>query len=318
MNLVWALVFLLVGFILLIKGADWFVDGASSIAKYFHVPSLFIGLTIVAFGTSAPEAAVSIQASLQGKNDIVLGNVIGSNILNIALIIGITALIMPLQVKQSTIRKEIPFTFLTSVLMLVLLMDRKLQDASYDMISRADGMVILLFFVIFIYYLVQMAFSGNGNKEEEVGGIPLKKAGIYLVIGIVGIIIGSRWVVNGAIAIAEGRLSERFISLTIVAFGTSLPELVTSVTAALKKQDDIAIGNIVGSNIFNICFVLGTSALITPIIPQQPILFDTVVMVLITLCLFIFSKTEKVVCRKEGFALLSLLVIYYGFIIVKL
>ncbi|WP_069997943.1 calcium/sodium antiporter [Cellulosilyticum sp. I15G10I2] len=308
-------VILILGFVVLIKGADYFVDGASSIAKNLNVPDIFIGLTIVAFGTSAPEAAVSIKAMLSHNTDMVLGNIIGSNILNIVLILGIAASIAPIRVQNNTIKKEIPFLLLVSILLSVLFLDIPLQNGNINMISRGDGIVILIVFTIFIYYLLHLA--KNGQSEEIEARYPLKLAIAYSFFGLIAIIIGGNFVVNAATKIATSAgVSQRFIALTIVALGTSLPELVTSVMAAKKGKQDIAIGNIIGSNIFNICFVAGLpAALFGNIIPKDPIGLDLLVMVFCTIVLYIFSKSERIVSKSEGKVFLIMFAIYYGYLV---
>ncbi|MDF2593845.1 MAG: Na+/Ca+ antiporter, CaCA family [Clostridia bacterium] len=308
-------IILILGFIVLIKGADYFVEGASSIAKHLNVPDILIGLTIVAFGTSAPEAAVSIKAMITHNSDIVLGNVIGSNILNILLILGISACIGAIKVQNDTIKKEIPFLFLVSLLMSILFLDKSFQSGEINMISRGDGFVILIFFAVFIFYLVQLA--KNGQSEEVEAKYSFKAACIYTAFGLIAIIIGGNFVVDAStkIAVFMG-ISQRFIALTIVAFGTSLPELVTSVIAAQKGKQDLAIGNIIGSNIFNICFVIGVpSALFGHIIPKDAIGLDLMVMIFATVVLYIFSKSERTISKNEGRLFLIMFVIYYGYLI---
>lgn len=308
-------IILILGFVVLIKGADYFIDGASSIAKSLNVPDIFIGLTIVAFGTSAPEAAVSIKAMLSHNTDMVLGNIIGSNILNILLILGISASIAPIRVQNNTIKKELPFLLLVSMLFSVLFLDRPLQNGATNMISRGDGIVILIVFTIFIYYLLHLAKSGQGEKIEA--KYSLKYAVIYSLFGLIAIILGGNFVVNAATQIATRLgVSQRFIALTIVALGTSLPELVTSVIAAKKGKQDIAIGNIIGSNIFNICFVAGLpAALFGNIVPKDPLGLDLLVMFFCTIVLYLFSKSEKIVSKSEGKVFLMMFAIYYGYLV---
>jgi len=251
---------LIVGFILLIKGADILVDGASSLAENFKVPKMVIALTIVAFGTSAPELAVSIQAVIAGNSDIVLGNVVGSNILNILLILGVSSLFAPLGVKTNTVHKEIPITILISSLLMVLAFDNMYDSSVTNVISRTDGIVILLFFSIFLYYLFSIMRNRDKDEETNPKYKILPSLGL-LILGLAGIILGSDFVVDNASAIAKVLgVSDKMISLTVVALGTSLPELVTSVQAARKGENDIAIGNVIGSNIFNIGFVIGIPA----------------------------------------------------------
>lgn len=253
---------LILGFIFLIKGADIFVDGSSSTAQNFKVPKMLIGLTIVAFGTSAPEFAVSMSALAHHNSDMVLGNVIGSCILNILLILGVAALIKPIKLKDSTIKKELPLTILISALLVVLMLDVSLADYPINRITRLDSIVILLFFTVFIYYLVTLAKSKK-DKEDEKAPFGLGKSIIFIILGLACIIMGSDLVVNNASSIAKTLgLSERVISLTIVAFGTSLPELVTTIVSSKKGEQDLLVGNIIGSNIFNICVVLGLPILI--------------------------------------------------------
>ena len=287
------IVLLCAGFILLIKGADWFVGGASSLAKKMGIPPLVVGLTIVAFGTSAPEAAVSITAAIRGTADIAIGNVVGSNIANIALIIGITALIMPLAVQESTIKKEIPFTIASTVLLLGLVIKGRL--------GFWDGIALLGFFLIFLFYLWGVAKKGKLEQEEipDIDSIP--KSLFWMIVGLAGIVLGSDWVIKGSTEIAKWfGMSERFIGLTIVSFGTSLPELVTSVTAALKKEDDIAVGNIVGSNIFNLLFVLGLTSLVTTVPFQMIFIKDIIISIVLLVVLIFFSSTGRKISRIEG------------------
>jgi cation:H+ antiporter len=313
---------LIIGFVLLIKGADLFVDGSSGIARYFRLPPILIGLTIVAFGTSSPEAAVSIDASLKGFNDISLGNILGSNIFNIAFIIGLVSIISPLKVEKETIRKEIPFTLLASLALLVLILDIQLQQFNHNIISRADGIILIMFLLIFIYYLFEMAKNSRLNLKKEVDTEPVDnfilKNSIYTMVGIVGIIIGANLTVKASVIIAtQLGLSEVLIGLTIVAVGTSLPELITSLVAVFKKESQIAIGNIVGSNIFNILFVLGTAAVIQPIIVEDKLITDILVMIGLTVVLFIFSRSYRKINKTEGAILLVSYIIYMIFIIMR-
>ena len=249
-------VLLIVGFVVLIKGADIFVDGASSVAGNFKVSKMLIGLTIVAFGTSAPEFAVSVKSLISGNGDIVLGNVIGSNILNILLILGCSAMVHSLNVTNNTVKKELPITLLMTVIFSVLLSDQLFDKGYTNTFTRSDGMVILLFFSVFIYYLISMAKNKiDVNQTEEY--MSMKKAFAFTIIGIISIVLGSNLVVDNASNLAKAiGISEKMVALTIIALGTSLPELVTSVTATRKGEVDIAIGNVVGSNIFNIGMVI--------------------------------------------------------------
>ena len=310
------IVLLVVGFIILIKGADIFVDGASSIAGNFKISKMLIGLTIVAFGTSAPEFAVSVKSLISGNGDIVLGNVIGSNILNILLILGISSLFHFLNVKNNTVKKELPITLLITTLFAVLLSDHLFDSNITNAFTRSDGIVLLLFFLVFIYYLISMARNKIDDDRNE-KYMPIVKSIIYTIIGLVCIIVGSNFVVDSASSLAAIiGISEKMISLTVIAFGTSLPELVTSVTATKKGEYDIAIGNVVGSNIFNIGMVIGLPIAIFGGISDITFNYiDLIVMLLSALLLFIFSFKDKRISKKEGIAFLILFVIYYSYVI---
>jgi cation:H+ antiporter len=316
-------ILLLAGFVLLIKGADYFIDGSSGIASRFNVSPLIVGLTIVAFGTGAPEATVSIIAALEESADLTIGNVVGSNILNISLVVGVTAFIFPLKVTSSTVRKEIPFTFLSSVALIVLISDVVLQDAAVNVITRSDGIIFLLFFSIFMYYIFEAARKSRDKVVED--SVPkTEKNGAWgklLLLtagGLGGIVLGGYLVVETSTSIAyRFGMSETLAGLTIVAIGSSLPELVTSVAAALKKQSEIAIGNIVGSSIFNILFVLGIASVITPLPVDSKIFLDAAVMTLLTVVLYIFSRTQCNVGRYEGLALVGAYAVYLVYIIIR-
>ena len=309
---------LIVGFIILIKGADIFVDGASSIASNFKVPKILIGLTIVAFGTSAPEFAVSIKSIVSGSTDIVLGNVIGSNIMNILLILGTSALFKPLIVKSNTIKKELPIMILITSLFVVLLSDNIFDKDIPNAFTRSDGIIVSLFFLVFLYYLI--AITKNRKIDDgEYKKMNLSKAFFFTFAGIGMIIIGSNFVVNSAVIIALFLgVSEKLISLTIVALGTSLPELVTSLAATRKGECDIAIGNIVGSCIFNIGIVIGIPVAIFGGINQISFnTLDILVMLLSVLILFVFSYTGKKITRKEGIIFLLCFLSYYTIVIIN-
>ncbi|MBU5334848.1 calcium/sodium antiporter [Intestinibacter bartlettii] len=312
-------ILLLIGFVFLVKGADGFVSGASSIAKKFSIPPLIIGLTIVAFGTSAPEAAVSVTAALKGQNDMAIANVVGSNIFNFLVVIGLTSMIKPIKVQKSTIIKEFPFVILASFVFSVISHDTRFQNASENMLSRADGYILLSLFAIFMYYLIEMALTSKDSvEEEEIEEIPLSKSIIYTIIGIAGIIIGGQLVVNSAsnIALAWG-MSQNLVGLTIVSIGTSLPELVTSIVAARKGESDIAIGNAVGSNIFNLLLVLGLSSSIHSIVVHPEVFYDMLIMILATILTYIFAITKRSINRAEGTVLFLLYVIYLIYIIMR-
>jgi len=314
-------ILLILGFGLLIKGADYFVDGASGIAKLMRIPPILIGLTIVAFGTSAPEAAVSIRAAVNGNNGITLGNVVGSNMFNIAFIIGITSLISPLRVERTTVRKEIPFTLLSSILLLILMFDVALQAFNRNFISRADGLVLLSFFAIFMYYLFEVARNNWEEIDPEEMPVSPKVMGkniLFTLAGLAAIIFGGDLVVKSSTQIAYAfGMSETLVGLTIVAVGTSLPELITSVTAAIKKQSEIAVGNIIGSNIFNILFVLGISSVISPVAVIGAIFTDVKIMIFYTFILLIFSRTYHRISRAEGAVLLLSYISYVTYIIMR-
>ena len=308
---------LIVGFILLIKGADIFVDGASSTALNLKIPKMVIALTIVAFGTSAPEFAVSIKAIASGSSEIVLGNVVGSNILNILLILGVSSLFSSIGVKDNTVKKEIPLTILFSCLLMVLAFDNMFNKNIVNVISRTDGIVILLFFTIFIYYLFSVMKKGK-KEEEEKPAYGMLKSIIFIIIGLIGIVIGSNFVVDNASAIAKAlNVSEKMIALTIVAFGTSLPELVTSIQAARKGENDIAIGNVIGSNIFNIGIVIGIpSFLINSVAVGTFNYIDMFTMILSAVLLFILTFKKRKIDRHEGIIMLIIFVIYYSYVII--
>lgn len=310
------IVLLIVGFIILIKGADVFVDGASSVAGNFKVSKMLIGLTIVAFGTSAPEFAVSVKSLVSGNGDIVLGNVIGSNILNILLILGVSAMFRNLSVKDNTVKKELPITILITTLFAVLLSDSLFDKGVSNTFLRADGIVVLLFFLVFIYYLISMARNKIDEDTKE-KYLPMWKAALYTIGGIVAIVLGSNFVVDSASKLA-GMLgvSEKMISLTIIALGTSLPELVTSVTATRKGECDLAIGNVVGSNIFNIGMVIGLPVSIFGGIGTITFNYiDLIVMLISAILLFIFSFKDRKINKLEGIIFLIIFVIYYSYVI---
>ena len=296
------IILLVLGFILLLKGADWFVDGSSSIASRFGIPQLIIGLTIVAMGTSLPEAFVSITAALKSNAAITIGNVVGSNILNVGIILGITALIRPLHIQNSTIKYEMPFMMLVTLVLI-------LQGINHT-ISRFDGIVMWLFFLGYLYYIFKM--SKNQMEETEIK----KTNPLFIPLGLICLMVGSNCAVDAAtnIAVSLG-VSQRFIGLTIVALGTSLPELVTSVTAARKGNADIAIGNIIGSNIFNILFVVGSSALITPVPFESHFIIDSFVAILIGLVLYLCTKKTRVLDKKAGILLLITYSIYFIYLL---
>lgn len=299
MEILFQILLLALGFVMLIKGSDWFVDGSSGIATKFGIPQLVIGLTIVAMGTSAPEAAVSISAAFSGNADITIGNIVGSNILNVLIILGISSVIVPIAVAPSTIKIETPFMIAITVIMLIFGLD--------GVISLIDGIILILLFIVYLTYLFIVAKKDMAkNKEEEATKqISVVKAVVFAIIGLALIVLGSNVTVDAATKIATAMgVSERFIGLTIVALGTSLPELFTSVTAARKGNADIAIGNIVGSNIFNILFVVGLSALIIPVPFDAKFIFDSIVAVAAGVLLLLCCLWTKKLRRWAGITML--------------
>ncbi|MBQ7986210.1 MAG: calcium/sodium antiporter [Clostridia bacterium] len=303
MEILLQVLLLLVGFALLVKGADWFVDGASGIATKLKIPQLVIGLTIVAMGTSAPEAAVSITAALKGSAEITIGNIVGSNILNILIILGLSALVTPLAVAKSTIKIDIPVVIAITAILLWM---------GYDgTVTLLEGILLLLIFVTYIGYLMYVAFKERKENDEEVKELSMLKACLWTVVGLIFIVFGSDVTVDAATSLAKiFGLSERFIGLTIVALGTSLPELFTSVMAARKGNADIAIGNIVGSNIFNILLVVGLSASIIPVPFAQGFMFDTLVAILAAVMLLLCVLKDR---KLKSWAGVLMLLSYAGY-----
>jgi len=318
MDIVFQIILLIVGFVILIKGADWLIDGASSTASHLKVSKLLIGLTIVAFGTGAPELAVSVTSLINGTTDMLLGNAIGSNVLNILLLIGIAALIRPIKVKKDTIAKELPLLLLISTVLVVLFLDTLLTGSGINTISRADGIICLLCFSIFIFYIISMAHKNR--KDKKLVEKPKFKIGLSLLlvlIGLVGVVGGAQLVVSSASTIARAiGVSDRLISLTIIAIGTSLPELVTTIKAAKRNETELLLGNIIGSNIFNICIVLGLPvALFGTITPESFETIDLVMLVGSAAILLLLARSGHKITRFEGLAMLLLFIIYYSYLI---
>lgn len=311
MDILLQLLLLVVGFVMLIKGADWFVEGASKIADRFGIPQLVIGLTIVAMGTSLPEAAVSISAAVQGSAEITIGNVMGSNILNVLIILGLTSVVRTISVQKSTVYYEIPFVIIvTAVLAGVGLMDNR--------VSRLEGVLLWVFFIAYMLYLLVMAKKGAPMEDVPEAGKneSLLKLIFFVIFGAAIIVFGSDITVDAATKIATAfGMSERFIGLTIVALGTSLPELVTSVTAAIKGKADIAVGNIVGSNIFNVLFVVGTTALITPVTYAAGFTVDSIVAIVSVVLLFLCVIKGKKLTRTGGIIMLVGYAAYFVYLI---
>jgi cation:H+ antiporter len=314
-------ILLIIGFVFLIKGADFFVKGASSMARRFSISDLAIGLTVVAFGTSAPELFVNVVAGAKGTTDIAIGNILGSNIANVFLILGISAVIYPLAVSKGTVWKEIPFSLLAAVVLAFLANDRLIDKQNHSVLLRSDGLILLSFFVIFLYYSTTIAFEIKGIDDHAPAKAhgTIKSIGL-MIVGLAGLVIGGEWIVNGAVNMAlKLGLSQSTIGLTVVAVGTSLPELATSAMAAYRKNVDIAVGNVVGSNIFNIFFILGISSIIRPLPFRSENNVDIGMVILASLLLFVFMFTGKKrsLDRWEGIVSICIYVSYIVFIIYR-
>lgn len=303
---------LVVGFVLLIKGADFFVEGSSSVAKMLKVPSIIIGLTIVAMGTSLPECAVSITASLTNNNALAVSNAVGSNIFNLMVVCGFCALFNPLAVDKSTLKKEFPFSIICAMLLLVL-------GYIGMVLGRPDGIVLLVLFAGFIIWMVRSALRARAEaSDEEYDVLPVWKCIVFIIGGIIAIKFGGDFVVNGASTIAAKMgLSQNLIGLTIVACGTSLPELVTSVVAAKKNELDMALGNVIGSNIFNILFVLGIAAAMSPMGFIMENVIDIIILMVLSLVVWGFAWTKQKLDKKEGIAMLIMYAVYLVYICVR-
>ena len=312
-----------VGFVLLIKGADWLVSGSASVAKKYNISDLVIGLTIVSMGTSMPELIVNILASTSGASEIAIGNVVGSNIANILLILGVAAFIYPLTIKDSTVMSQIPFSII-AILLVAFAANAPIFNPDYSlMISRLDGVVFILFFALFMVYIIKLAREGRADMIEEAPDkvLPMGKSILFVLLGMVGLFLGGKWVVDGAIKIAEQfGLSQNLIGLTIVAIGTSLPELVTSAMAAYRKNTDIAVANVIGSNIFNLLWVLGISAMISPM-KYDPVVNADIIVLLVATCLIIFSvmtgRAKNQIGKPTGIFFLACYIAYTAFLIYR-
>ena len=322
-------ILLVIGFVLLIKGADIFVSGASNISKRLGIPSVIVGLTIVSLGTSAPELAVSAISAIKGNNEIAVGNVLGSNLFNTLVVLGVTTIIMTLTIKKSEVKRDYTINILATTVLLFLTFTTILGGRD-NYISRLDGIVLLIGCISYITYLVLSVKRGKVSSEniqeelavESVSEISIFKSIIKLIIGIAGIVIGGQVVVDSATNIATSLgMSEKLVGLTIVAIGTSLPELVTSVVAALKGEKDIALGNILGSNIFNILLIIGLSSAISPIAVSNNLLFEFIFLIIVTLIIgimiFFNKKEEKNFGKKEGIILVAFYVFYMAYIIIR-
>lgn len=309
------------GLALLLKGADFLIEGSQSIAKKFNISDLVIGLTVVSFGTSLPELIVSVFASLNGSTDLLIGNILGSNISNILLIAGVSAILTKIVISPGTVWKEIPFSLLAALVVAILANDILLDGLAISQLSRSDGLILLSFFVIFLYYVYGITKNTLENKEHTESKYNLYVSIAYILAGIMGLFLGGQWVVEGALAIAQYfNISESLVGLTILAIGTSLPELITSLVAAAKKNADMAIGNIVGSNIFNIFLVLGISAIISPVHFVAERNIDLFVVILASIIFFLaanFGKEKMSIQKHEGAIFLLLYFGYIAFLVIN-
>lgn len=315
---------LILGFVLLIKGADFFVDGSSSVAKILKVPSIIIGLTVVAFGTSMPEMSVSVTAALQGSNDLAVSNVLGSNIFNLLMVLGCCALMSPVRTDEAILKREFPFSIFIAVVLLLLNSDFSVAkvlagDESF-VLGRAGGILLLMLFAMFLYATVKNALAARkeNDEEEEYKVMSPVKSAIYIIGGLAGIVWGGDLVVESASAIAVTfGWSQTFIGLTIVAIGTSLPELVTSVVAAKKGENDLAVGNVVGSNIFNVLLILGTSAVISPIRLEVSAVYDTLILIVASIVVYVTALTKREIKRGEGVLCLILYAAFFVYVLMR-
>lgn len=323
-------VLLIFGFFLLVKGADIFVDGSSNIAKTLKIPSLIIGLTIVAFGTSAPEAAVSITASINGQNGMAIGNVIGSNIFNLLMVVGASGVTKSLIIDKSVLSRQLPFTLITSILLVIFSADMIIKKSPINTLTRIDGIILLFLFGLYLYSLIHSALKSRNETIDNSGAsidsdvivsekkYSISKSIVLSVFGLCSIILGGNFVVDSASNIASTfGLSDQLIGLTIVAIGTSLPEFVTSIIAATKGESDLALGNVIGSNLFNILFVLGASALISPMTMDPKLVFDGLFMIFATFITFIFAYRKNDINKFESILLIILYAIYMGILIIN-
>jgi cation:H+ antiporter len=307
----------ILGFYFLARGAGLLVDGSASLAKRFGVSNIVIGLTIVAFGTSAPEFVVNIISSVRGNSDLVLGNIIGSNISNILLVLGATAMIYPLRVKKVAVWKEMQLSVVAVIAVIVMINDAFFGANHENIITKTDGIILILFFVLFMYFMFS-AYRSSG--AENIEGTPIykpAKASLMVFVGLLGLVLGGKWIVDGALLIASNfGVSEGFIGLTLLALGTSLPELATSFVAAYKKNVDLAVGNIIGSNIFNIFGVLGVSAIINPVRLDFSLNSDLMLLLIVTFMILslVLFRDEHNINRKQGFLFLLIYALYLVFL----
>lgn len=313
---------LVVGFVCLIKGADFFVDGSSSIAKILKVPSVIIGLTIVAMGTSLPETAVSVTAAIKGENAIAVSNVIGSNIFNLMVVTGFCAAISPIGINKDLMKRDFPFSFAATVLLMLSMLDMVFFHSLENKLSRINGLTFLAVFVVYMALLIYMTLKERKNapdtEDEDYEIMPVWKSIVFIVGGIIGIKVGGDLVVDSASKIALNfGLSQNLVGLTIVSTGTSLPELVTSIVASRKGENDLALGNVIGSNVFNILLVLGVSSSITPILVEWASVNDLVVLLLFNIYVFTIARATRSVGRKGGLSMLGLYAFYLVYIITR-
>lgn len=308
---------LIVGFVLLVYGADFFVDGCSSIAKSLRVPSIIIGLTIVSLGTSAPEAAVSITASLGESNGLSVGNCVGSNFFNLLIVAGVCALFKPLPVGKDILKRDYPFYLFIMILFFLMCFD-VIFGASANTLSRANGIILFLLYIVFMIILIASALRNRTEADEEIKLLPIWKSIIYILGGAIAIVYGGDLVVDNATIIAEHfHMSETLIGLTIVALGTSLPELVTSIVASRKGEVDLAVGNVIGSNIANILVVLGLSATVSPLAINDMVIIDTVILIIVSVIVYIMCLRGKTINRREGIIMLLMYAAYTVYIFVR-
>lgn len=319
-------IFLIVGFVLLIKGADYFVDGSSSVAKILKVPTIIIGLTVVAFGTSMPEFSVSVTAAMKGSNDLAVSNVLGSNIFNLLVVLGCCALLNPVQAQSSLLKREFPFSIFVTVILLFLnsdfSIDKVRRGNEQFVLGRMGGILFLILFGVFLYATVKTALKAREGQEdteyEEYVSMSPAKSAAYIIVGLAGIVLGGELVVDSACRIAETfGLSQTFIGLTIVALGTSLPELVTSMVAAGKGENDLAVGNVVGSNIFNILLILGASATITPIALEVTAVYDTLILIGASLAVYVSAIGGHKIDRREGAMFLLAYLAFFVYVLIR-
>lgn len=305
------IILLLVGFVLLIKGADYFVEGASDLATMLKIPSMIIGLTIVAFGTSAPEAAVSVTSALTNSNAIAVSNIIGSNIFNLLAVIGITSVIYKIDIDNVTLKEDFPILLVSSILLIIFIF-------TGNLISRIEGIILLVILIAYIGWLILRAKKTDSNMSVGTVHLSMPMIAIYIICGLIAIVVGGDLVVESSKSIALGLgMSETLVGLTIVSIGTSLPELITSVTAAYNKKTDIALGNAIGSCIFNILFILGLTNTISPIATTGVMLIDSIIMIIVMIITYILAYDKNDFNRKDGLILVGLFIVYMAYIIIR-